>query len=94
MLKHRQTKHFNHSLFRTRGRGSGDSWGLLEKSIPLGAFVKLEPEAPSVGEIIENIKCTDRCLKQERKRNEGRCLWGRTFENSLLGREEKSYIGK
>lgn len=63
-------------------------------SIPWGAFVRLQPEAPSVEEIIENIKCTDRCLKQERKRNEGKCLWGRTFENSLLGREEKSYTGK
>lgn len=45
-------------------------------------------------EIIENIKCTDRCLEQERKRNEGKRLWGRTFEKSLLGREEKPYTGK
>lgn len=48
--------------------------------IPLGIFVKLQPEAPTVEEIIENIKRADRCLKQERERNEGKCPWGRVFE--------------
>lgn len=43
-------------------------------SIPWGVFVKLQPEAPSVEEIIENIKYSDRCLKQERKGNEAKYL--------------------
>jgi hypothetical protein len=63
-------------------------------SIPLGVFVKLQPEAPSVEEIIENIKYTDRCLKQEMKGNEESAYGAEHLKNSLFRKEEKLCNGK
>lgn len=58
----------------------GDDSGIYLTVNTFGCLVKLQPEAPSVEEIIENSPSTHRPPKQERKRNEGKCLWGDTFE--------------
>lgn len=58
-------------------------------SIPLGVFVVLQPEAPSVEEIMENIKYTDRCLKQERKGNEGKRLGAEYLKHCFVRKKRK-----